>query len=149
MGRAVARRRSGYSHDVEIEGAGPGPAAGASLDAASHSLVVDEPEASGGADEGPSPTQLLGAALGACTAITVEMYAQRKDWDVSRLEVVVETSYEGPVPTAFDVTLHCPGDLDPEQLRRLVVIAAKCPVHKALSGETDVRVSDHVVTAAA
>ena len=129
--KVAARRRQGYTHDVEIEGG--------------HTLVVDEPKPDGGNDEGPSPTRLLGAALAACTAITVEMYADRKGWDVGELEVEVEIAYEGSVPTAFEVTLRCPGDLNAEQLERLLVIAAKCPVHKALAAETGVTISDRVV----
>ncbi len=129
--RVVARRREGYAHDVEIEGG--------------HSLVSDEPADSGGTDEGPSPTRLLAASLAACTAITVEMYADRKGWDVGALEVDVETTYEGPVPVRFDVSLRTTGELDSEQLARLRVIAAKCPVHKALAGETPVTVLDEPV----
>jgi putative redox protein len=126
--RVVARRREGYSHDIEIEGG--------------HSLVSDEPESAGGADTGPSPTRLLAASLAACTAITVEMYADRKDWDLGDLEVEVETTYEGPVPTHFDVTLRPTVMLDAEQTKKLLVIAGKCPVHKALTGETTVSVAD-------
>lgn len=129
--KIVARRRSGYTHDVEIEGG--------------HKLVIDEPVADGGADEGPSPTRTLGAALAACTAITTEMYANRKGWELGALEVEVDITYDGPVPSAFEVTLRCPGDLDDEQLERLVRIAGKCPVHRALSRETTVTVTDHIV----
>jgi putative redox protein len=131
MVKVVARRRNGYTHDVEIEGG--------------HKLVIDEPVADGGADEGPSPTRTLGAALAACTAITTEMYANRKGWELGALEVEVEITYDGPAPSAFEVTLRCPGDLDDEQLERLVVIAGKCPVHRALSRETTVTVTDHIV----
>ncbi len=126
--RVVARRREGFAHDVEIEGG--------------HSLVVDEPEGAGGTNIGPSPTRLLAASLASCTAITVEMYADRKGWDVGDLEVEVETSYEGPVPTQFDVTLKLGGNLDSGQIEKLLVIAGKCPVHKALTGETTVNISD-------
>ncbi len=80
--RVVAKRRSGFAHDVEIEGG--------------HSLVTDEPESAGGTDEGPSPTRLLAASLAACTAITVEMYADRKGWDVGALEADVETTLRRP-----------------------------------------------------
>ena len=126
--RVVARRREGYAHDVEIEGG--------------HSLVSDEPESAGGTDAGPSPTRLLASSLAACTAITVEMYADRKGWDVGELEVDVETSYEGPVPTQFDVAIRFPGDLDADQIEKLLVIAGKCPVHKALAGGTKVNISE-------
>ncbi|MFL5897172.1 MAG: OsmC family protein [Solirubrobacterales bacterium] len=125
----VARRRGGYAHDVELEG---------------HTLRVDEPVAAGGADSGPRPTQLLGASLAGCIAITVEMYAQRKGWDVGSVEVDVEMSYEGPVPTDFEVGLKLPGHLDEEQRRRLLVIATKCPVHKVLAGEAHVDVVERL-----
>jgi putative redox protein len=131
--RVTARRRSGYTHDVEIEGG--------------HSLVIDEPIDDGGANEGPSPTRTLGAALAACTAITVEMYADRKGWDVGELAVDVDIDYDGPAPRAFTVTLRLPSALSEEQLDRLRVIAGKCPVHRALSHETEVSITDRVATA--
>jgi len=118
--RAVARRRSGYTHDVEIEGG--------------HSLVIDEPEASDGADQGPSPTRTLAAALAACVAITVEMYAARKEWDVGEVEVEVEMKYgEKSQPRSFAVTLKLPQGLSEEQIERLGVVASKCPIHRMLS----------------
>lgn len=134
MARVVARRRGGFTHDVEIEGG--------------HSLVIDEPAESGGDDAGPTPVRTLGAALASCTAITVEMYAERKGWDVGSLEVEVEITYEGPAPRAFDVTLRCPGELDDDQLERLLRVAGKCPVHRALSHETTVTISDRIVRGA-
>jgi putative redox protein len=131
MPRAVARRVDGYAHDVEI-------------DDGEHTLRIDEPAESGGTDTGPRPTRVLAAALAACTAITVEMYADRKGWDVGKLQVEVETEYEGPVPASFTVTLHLPGGLGEEQLERLRVIAGKCPVHKALASETEVTITDRI-----
>lgn len=128
--RAVARRRSGYTHDVEIDGR--------------HTVVIDEPVDSGGADEGPSPTRMLGAALAACTAITVEMYAGRKGWELGEMSVEVEITYEASVPTEFEVTLKLPGGLSEEQLERIRVIAGKCPVHRALANETTVTITDRV-----
>jgi putative redox protein len=128
--RVVARRREGYAHDVEIEGG--------------HTIVSDEPESAGGTDAGPSPTRLLAASLAACTAITVEMYADRKGWDVGALEVDVETTYEGPVPARFDLTLRIADGLDASQIKKLLVIASKCPVHKAIAGDTTVNISDSV-----
>ena len=130
MVRATARRRQGYTHDVEVSG---------------HRLVIDEPEASGGANEGPSPTRIVAAALAACTAITTEMYADRKGWDVGELEVDVEMEYgESSVPRSFVVTLQLPKGLDSEQVERLKVIAGKCPVHRLLSHEREVTVTDRV-----
>jgi putative redox protein len=131
--RIVARRVEGYAHEVELDGR--------------HDLRVDEPPEAGGNNTGPRPTELLGASLAACIAITVEMYANRKGWDVGELEVDVEMSYEGPVPTSFEVGVKLPGDLDDEQRRRLLVIATKCPVHKVLAGEAHVSVVERLETA--
>jgi putative redox protein len=128
--RIVARRVEGYAHEVELDG--------------KHDLRVDEPSEAGGSDSGPRPTELLGASLAGCIAITVEMYASRKGWDVGELEVDVEMSYEGPVPTSFEVGVKLPGDLDEEQRRRLLVVAGKCPVHKVLAGETHVNVVERL-----
>lgn len=132
-GRAVARRTAGYAHEVEIDG--------------EHTLTMDEPESAGGANTGPRPTRVLAASLAACTAITVEMYADRKGWDLGQLAVDVEVDYDGPVPTEFTVTLNLPGALGEDQLERLRVIAGKCPVHKALASETRIRITDRVAPA--
>jgi putative redox protein len=119
--RAVARQREKFTHDVK---------------AGDHSLTVDEPVEAGGQDEGPSPQELLAAALASCTAVTMEMYAQRKGWDTSGLEVEVEyTPAERGCPTKFELVLKMPPHLDEEQIERLQVIAAKCPVHRTLEGE--------------
>ncbi len=126
----VARRIDGYRHEVEIEGG--------------HSIVVDEPAEAGGTDSGPRPTQLLAASLAGCTAITVEMYAARKGWDIGPIEVDVDLSYEGAVPTIYAVALKLPRQLSDEQRRRLLTIAAKCPVHKVLVGEATVTVSERI-----
>lgn len=131
--RVTARRREGYTHDVEIEGG--------------HTLVLDEPREKGGADRGPAPTRALAAALAACTAITVEMYADRKGWELGALEATVDVHYEGPVPVKFEVTMRCPAELEEEQYERLRVIASKCPVHKALAASTEVTVIDRIVPA--
>jgi putative redox protein len=128
--RIVARRVEGFAHDVELEGG--------------HDLRVDEPAAAGGTDTGPRPTQLLGASLAGCIAITVEMYATRKGWEVGQIEVDVEVGYEGPVPTSFEVGLKLPAELDDEQRRRLLVVATKCPVHKVLAGEAHVDVVERL-----
>jgi putative redox protein len=131
MVRVTARRRQGFTHEVEIQGG--------------HRLVIDEPEEAGGANQGPSPTRTLAAALAACTAITVEMYADRKAWEVGELEVEVEMEY-GPasMPRSFVVTLHLPGDLSEDQVDRLRTIAGRCPVHRTLSHETDIEITDRV-----
>jgi putative redox protein len=101
-----------------------------------HELVVDEPPEDGGDDEGPSPLELLAASLAGCTAITVEMYAKRKGWEIGPVEV--ECSYELPArgaPARFALALRLSDACAPEQIERLRVIATKCPVHRVLEGE--------------
>jgi putative redox protein len=128
--RIVARRLDGYAHQVDIEGG--------------HTLVVDEPPEAGGTDTGPRPTQLLAASLAGCTAITVEMYADRKGWDVGALEVDVEVAYDGPVPSSFAVALKLSRELSEDQRERLLTIAAKCPVHKVLVGAATITIAERV-----
>ncbi|MFL5517382.1 MAG: OsmC family protein [Gemmatimonadales bacterium] len=101
-----------------------------------HQVTVDEPATSGGEDAGPDPRELLAVSLASCTAITMEMYATRKGWDIGRVEVDVEyTPAERGCPTKFELIMRLPDDLPEEQVERLAVIAAKCPVHRALDGE--------------
>jgi putative redox protein len=128
--KVVARRRAGYAHDVEIEGG--------------HTIVADEPVAAGGTDTGPSPTRLVAAGLASCVAVTVEMYANRKGWDLGPVEVDVDVEYAGFTPRSFAATLRVPAGLDEERRQRLLDIARKCPVHKLLAAETPVFVSDRV-----
>jgi putative redox protein len=106
------------------------------IDIRNHNLTVDEPSERGGGDEGPSPQELLAASLASCTAITMEMYAKRKGWDIGKIEVAVDyTPAERGCPTHFRVNLRLPAGCTPEQRERLQVIAAKCPVHRALEGD--------------
>lgn len=128
--KVVARRRDGYSHDVEIEGG--------------HTIRVDEPTAAGGTDTGPSPTRLVAAGLASCTAITMEMYADRKGWDIGPVEVDVDVAYRDYTPLSFAVTLRLPAGLSEEQRERLLAVAGKCPVHKLLVGETEVVIADEI-----
>jgi putative redox protein len=101
-----------------------------------HDLIVDEPHESGGQDAGASPQELLAVSLASCTAITMEMYAARKGWDIGHVEVDVEYSAaERGCPTKFELVTRLPDDLPEDQVERLRVIAAKCPVHRALEGE--------------
>jgi len=120
----------GYAHDVEIEGG--------------HTIVVDEPLAAGGTDTGPSPTRLVAAGLASCVAVTIEMYAARKGWDVGPVEVEVDAEYEGFVPRSFTVTPRLPESLSEEQRQRLLEIARKCPVHRVLAAETPVAFSEQM-----
>jgi putative redox protein len=101
-----------------------------------HQLTVDEPLDAGGQDTGPDPQELLAVSLASCTAITMEMYAARKGWEIGHVEVNVEYSpAERGCPTKFELVVRLPDDLPEEQVERLRVIAAKCPVHRALDGE--------------
>lgn len=101
-----------------------------------HSLVADEPKDLGGEGTGPTPQDLLAASLASCTAITVQMYAKRKGWDIGPIEVEAEYEpAERGAPTRFHMVLRLPDGIDPERRERLEVIAAKCPVHRALEGE--------------
>jgi putative redox protein len=105
-----------------------------------HELTVDEPGELGGEDRGASPQELLAASLAACTAITLEMYAKRKGWEIAPVEVECEYSpAERGEPTIFDLVLRLPSTCSEEQIERLKVIAAKCPVHRALEGEVGFR----------
>jgi putative redox protein len=101
-----------------------------------HQLTIDEPTDKGGEDQGPSPQEMLAASLAACTAITMEMYAKRKGWDVGDVEVSCDyTPAERGCPTRFNLVTRFPDSLSEEQVERLRVIAAKCPVHRTLEGE--------------
>ncbi len=101
-----------------------------------HQLTVDEPLGAGGEDTGPDPQELLAVSLASCTAITMEMYAARKGWDIGHVEVDVEYKpADRGCPTKFELVMRLPEDLPQDQLERLRVIAAKCPVHRALDGE--------------
>ena len=107
--------------------------------------MIDEPTEAGGGDQGPSPTRTLAAALASCTAITTEMYADRKGWELGDVEVDVEMEYDSSgAPQSFAVTLHLPRALSGDQAERLREIAGKCPVHRALTGEREVTITDRV-----
>jgi putative redox protein len=111
----------GYKHTVSVR---------------SHELTVDEPEDTGGTDEGPNPQEMLAVSLASCTAITIEMYAARKGWEIGDVDVDVdyEPAQRGS-PTKFKMVVHLPKELPEEQRERLMQIAAKCPVHRTLEGE--------------
>jgi putative redox protein len=119
--KAVARRTGKFRHMVDVR---------------EHHVSIDEPLEQGGDDSAPSPQEMLAASLASCTAVTMEMYAQRKGWDLGYVEV--ECSYtpaERGCPTRFDLVLRLPEDASDEQVERLRIIAAKCPIHRTLDGE--------------
>ena len=115
------REGDGFKHRVNVR---------------NHEVTVDEPEDNGGEDSGPDPQEMLAVSLASCTAITIEMYAKRKGWDIGELEVEVdyEPAQRGS-PTKFQMTMQMPKELPEEQRDRLMQIAAKCPVHRTLEGE--------------
>ena len=98
------------------------------LVAGSHSLTGDEGPASGGKDLGPAPHELLCAALAACTAITLRMYAQRKEWTLRAVHVDVQMHLEGKEHRSMTRRLRLTGDLDEAQRARLADIAERTPV---------------------
>jgi putative redox protein len=120
--KAIAKRNDGtFRHTLRVR---------------DHQLTVDECPEAGGGDAGPDPQELLAASLASCTAITMEMYAARKGWEIGEVEVEAQyTPAERGYPTKFELVLRLPADLPAEQVERLRVIAAKCPVHRTLDGE--------------
>ncbi len=99
----------------------------------SHQLMSDVDASKGGGDSGPSPHEYLAAALASCTSMTLKMYAGRKNWGLLNAIVTVNISRTDEVER-FTRTISLVGNLDAEQTARLLDIADKCPVHKALIG---------------
>lgn len=106
-----------------------------------HLLVADEPLENGGKDSGPTPTELILSGLASCTASTLRMYADKKGWDVERIDLELsihiektESGQTSHIHTSVDVT----GNLTQEQKDRMLEIAMKCPVHKLLTNPIEI-----------
>jgi putative redox protein len=117
---------------------------------AGHRLVADEPPEAGGTDAGPNPYELLLAALGTCTCITVRMYAERRRWALEAVHIALtharvhaedcvacETEATSVDQIELEITLT--GDLSADQRTRLLAIAEKCPVHRTLTSQVSIR----------
>jgi len=126
--------------------------------AGKHHLVADEPVNYGGQDEGPGPYEYLLSALGACTSMTVGLYARKKQFPLEDIIVSLRHSRihakdcadcetkEGMLDR-IEVEVEMTGALTPDQHARLMAVAAKCPVHRTLKSEIDIRLH-HAATAA-
>jgi putative redox protein len=120
------------------------------IQAGAHTIIADEPINAGGEDQGPDPYSLLLSALGACTSMTLHLYARQKSWPLEEVEVTLVHNKQYAQDCADCETkvgkvdeirrrIYLKGDLSEEQRQRLLEIAAKCPVHKTLMGEIKVR----------
>lgn len=102
-----------------------------------HQLIADEPTSVGGTDLGPSPGDLLRMSLASCTAITLRMYADRKNFDVHGIEVKVFSDEIGGI-TFFKTVVNISGNIAEADQNRMYQIAKKCPIHKILTSPTEI-----------
>jgi putative redox protein len=120
--------------------------------AGTHHLRSDEPASAGGTDSGPTPYDLLLAAIGSCTSMTVAMYARRKQWPLERVTIRLRHSRvhaedcaacetQNAQLTVIDREIVLDGSLNEDQRARLLAIANRCPVHLTLSSRIDIRTS--------
>ena len=116
---------------------------------ASGRLFADEPTTVGGLGSGPTPFELLSSALGACTAMTMRLYAEQKNWLLDRVHVVVTHRKDRALTPAdrFQRTISIDGSLDSDQRRQLIAVAERCPVHRALLGGAAVETFEGAIEA--
>jgi putative redox protein len=109
-----------------------------------HLIFTDEPESLGGTDAGPTPHELLPAALAACVSTMISIYARTKGWDLG--EVAVDVEYDNKaVPRRFQIEVRLPHELSPSQVDRLRRVADTCPLRKAL--QTGFEFQERIVSA--
>lgn len=119
------------------------------LNAGKHTIIADEPERAGGSDKGPDPYDLLLMSLGTCTVITLRMYAERKEWPLDDVYMELRhfrdhaedcTDCDDPssMIDKIEKEIIVEGDLDDEQVDKLLEISNKCPVYRTLKGEMDI-----------
>ncbi len=112
--------------------------------ARNHFLVIDEPVASGGDDNGPTPVEYLLTAVGGCVSITLRMYAERKGWDVGKITVNLSQKEElttNGIKKSLVEEISFENEVTEEQKTKLLAIAGKCPVAKMVKGETEIATS--------
>jgi putative redox protein len=114
------------------------PAWQATASAGAHTQAFDEPVSGGGGDTGPTPTQTVLSALGACTAMTLRMYAERKQWPLRAVSVDLAYRQRDKEGTVIERQVTLEGDLDDAQRERLLQVANACPVHRLLTGKVEV-----------
>ena len=135
-------------NEVLVRGSGAGFAQEISI--GQHRLTSDEPVDAGGADSGPSPYDLLLSALGSCTSMTIGMYARRKTWPLESITVrlrhsrihaqdCAECETKEGMLDRIERDIQLTGNLTAEQRAKLLEIANKCPVHRTLISEIDIR----------
>jgi uncharacterized OsmC-like protein len=152
--RAVDAPSVAEPREVVVHGSAQGFAQ--RIEVGGHQLITDEPVAAGGTDTGPTPYDLLLAALGSCTSMTVALYARRKQWPLEEVTVrlrharihaadCADCETKAGMLDRIECAIELVGTLDAEQRARLLDIAGKCPVHRTLTSEItfDTRLVDH------